>query len=913
MALQLIYTSAPRLLQAGRTGFGTVAMHQGIPAWLQGEIERASQFSRVPGLDPSRVVTRHMVFGQGDRTHHVLSRIQDAGADYTGRTNHIAHHFIFTAAEAAHATTQGVTPADALKYLESHGLWATNWSGEPRYLTEEESLPVESIPKELTLPDAEYWVAFFPDQPESAAILAPGKTAEACWIIYPPNWRDYIVYLMGKSLALHKTPWTVSFSNDLQPTDDEQQISWRGIPSDSPLLSKAQSSVRPSLDLSNPAGIHLEPVPEYIEEARTGLKPQPKSRSPIPVATPTPVRSDVPEPARASSPVPVFSKIPEKTRRKSHGPRTILIGAVVVLLALGGGIFLYQKIEHQTQVDRLKQEIAILLQDHPSLERISSIEDVQSLKDFGESLKKGDTVRADQKLKGLPSGNPDWDAWREFCNTKLTERQDQDARKKLKDSYAVAVNNETPSKDDVDSLELLIRNSNSENEIWGKAVEALNFLMESAKVSKETKEFPLESNELPQGENKETSIKLLSKVDSRKNEIKILRSKATELDADGIPVEVGGLSTGLVEPATTPGKATEKEMISIYVVKHSNNQPKLPKLRENFKSATRSNKNIKLDWSDLNPDSKSNAWGGFYYTEPDLPFWVQDPMCYVVEKNSINEKIDDAVEINNFRIKLKSEFKNFITRFKDANDNQINFIMSSIHINNSTTFDAASCDGMEIVDPWEQTRKALEDDKQRLQQKQKESGEMTTLSSAKKFEIDGLKNTKHPNAKSANDLLEWNDFKQKVDKAIKGKTGKLSSFKNFWNSYNESMHVFVERYNKLRDDKKEFTNFSESFRDLPDNLNNWFFFKSGDWTPEDQKKFIDQFDTAPINKLNNEKTALDNQIKPIRQEIQRLNKLIESHENKLKEGVLISFKFENPEAELKFSTTVTLTPPQTTP
>ena len=104
MGFQLFYTSAPRLLQAGRSGFGTVACHQEIPAWLVGEIERASQFSRVSGMDSARVVIRHMVFGKGDRTHHVLSRIQDAGADYTGRTNHAAHHFIFSAAEAAQAT-----------------------------------------------------------------------------------------------------------------------------------------------------------------------------------------------------------------------------------------------------------------------------------------------------------------------------------------------------------------------------------------------------------------------------------------------------------------------------------------------------------------------------------------------------------------------------------------------------------------------------------------------------------------------------------------------------------------------------------------------------------------------------------------------------------------------------------------
>jgi len=31
MAWQLIYTSAPRLLEAGRSGFGTVARHRAIP------------------------------------------------------------------------------------------------------------------------------------------------------------------------------------------------------------------------------------------------------------------------------------------------------------------------------------------------------------------------------------------------------------------------------------------------------------------------------------------------------------------------------------------------------------------------------------------------------------------------------------------------------------------------------------------------------------------------------------------------------------------------------------------------------------------------------------------------------------------------------------------------------------------
>jgi hypothetical protein len=358
MALQLIYTSAPRLLQAGRTGFGTVAAHPGIPAWLVGEIERASQFSRVPGLDPARVVLRHMIFGQGDRVHHVLSRIQDAGADYTGRTNHIAHHFIFTAAEAAKATALGVTPVDALAFLESHKLWQTSWDGEPRPLGDDEILPVESIPKTIALPAETYWGALVPDRPECAAILAPGKTSEACWIVYPQGWGNAIVYAMGESLALHSSSWGVSFANDLQPTDNEQQIAWRGIPADSPLLPKAQSSVRPCIDLTNPDALAFQPVPEFTEEARTGKKPQPKSRAPAPLAAKSQTNSEeTPAPAIA-----LLSKTKEGPRRNPYAlPLAVMAGILILLLGVGGGIWGYDFYSKQQDIreenERLRSEI----------------------------------------------------------------------------------------------------------------------------------------------------------------------------------------------------------------------------------------------------------------------------------------------------------------------------------------------------------------------------------------------------------------------------------------------------------------------------------------------------------------------------------------------------------------------------
>ena len=89
MAWQLIYTSAPRLLEAGRSGFGTVARHRAIHPLLVTTLERDSQFDRAAAA--GRVIFAHRILTAAGARCHVLTCIRDAGADYTGRTNHIAH------------------------------------------------------------------------------------------------------------------------------------------------------------------------------------------------------------------------------------------------------------------------------------------------------------------------------------------------------------------------------------------------------------------------------------------------------------------------------------------------------------------------------------------------------------------------------------------------------------------------------------------------------------------------------------------------------------------------------------------------------------------------------------------------------------------------------------------------------
>lgn len=267
MALQLIYTSAPRLLQAGRTGFGTVAKHPAIRGALQSEIERFSQFSRQEGLKPDRVIFQYRVIPISGAVFHVISRLKDAGSDYTGRTNHIAQHVIFSSAEAHTAAVAGVTPADVIFNLNARSFWCDSWHTAPIEFGPAEEIAITSIKPAISLP-ATYWQGLT-GTPASAAILAPGQTAESCWVIYAPGHADELLALLGESLLLHPNPWRISFANEFQPTDRVDEIAWRGIPSDSPVRITAEQSVRPILDLTNPATL-LPPVPEFKSIASFG-------------------------------------------------------------------------------------------------------------------------------------------------------------------------------------------------------------------------------------------------------------------------------------------------------------------------------------------------------------------------------------------------------------------------------------------------------------------------------------------------------------------------------------------------------------------------------------------------------------------------------------------------------------------
>jgi len=96
MSQELIYTSAPRGLHPGSQGFCTVAASKSLSAPWREALERLSSYRPpFPPGDPRNPVRySHLRLTVAGQTRSVLSRVADAGLDYSGRSNILAHHVV---------------------------------------------------------------------------------------------------------------------------------------------------------------------------------------------------------------------------------------------------------------------------------------------------------------------------------------------------------------------------------------------------------------------------------------------------------------------------------------------------------------------------------------------------------------------------------------------------------------------------------------------------------------------------------------------------------------------------------------------------------------------------------------------------------------------------------------------------
>jgi hypothetical protein len=255
MAYQLVYTSAAKLLDAGRSGFGTVARSKPISSLVVSAIERASQFANLRGLDRSRAIHVHRRITAGSSRFHVLSRIVDAGVDYTGRTNHIAHHLVVTQEEANKAASRGVTPADVLRQFP----WLDRWEGSARYFDSTEDIPLDVFRADGKNGRAQYW-ATVTGNPAHARLLSWDASPRTGVLIVPEGANP--LSLMAEALAeCGAQSWSHSFTTSLETTDELADLDWIvSAPHSYPDI-QPRCGTRTLWDLSAPATLPVPPAP----------------------------------------------------------------------------------------------------------------------------------------------------------------------------------------------------------------------------------------------------------------------------------------------------------------------------------------------------------------------------------------------------------------------------------------------------------------------------------------------------------------------------------------------------------------------------------------------------------------------------------------------------------------------------
>ena len=318
MPLELIYTSAPRGLRAGSSGYCTVAQTRGMREDLAAALERRSLYAHEPSdFSPAYFSFRPISLGGG--SWRVLSRALDAGLDFTGRRHYLVHHLVWDLAEEP----VGIQPAEILLGWKG---WRQQWEGSPEEL--EPQWPErwwQDLPR--IRPPAQEWKR---------------QTDDAGWAAYPHQlasplgWLsadlrpEVLLRLMGESAALREKSqsgwsWLVSFDVGGAANPVPKECQWAGR---SPWKSvSSPHGVRTALRIEECRGKPPRGRAEEVELARTGkggANGRPRRPESIQSAPATPAL-----PAVAGS----FE--PEKKRSGFH--RWTTSGCLIGLgLALGG-------------------------------------------------------------------------------------------------------------------------------------------------------------------------------------------------------------------------------------------------------------------------------------------------------------------------------------------------------------------------------------------------------------------------------------------------------------------------------------------------------------------------------------------------------------------------------------------------
>ena len=268
MSREIMFTSAPRGIKPGSQGFCTVAHTQGMPANLIQQLESLSAYRHIfspqdPKAALNPVVFSHLLLSLAGRQCHVLSRICDAGLDYSQRSNKFAHHVVLDAAE--------VSEAGPAWPLAQPGFMLDKWNRDPTALPPRPSVP----PSVSTRGVCRAWQQVAGDAGWAGVLAetAANAAGRQAVLVFQPGME--ILPLLAESLALlpAKLRWRVSFSTYYTKLPAGVGCQWRCVADGTPEAAAARRRPQAALviDLFHLPGQAAGGA--YVEAARTGKEP----------------------------------------------------------------------------------------------------------------------------------------------------------------------------------------------------------------------------------------------------------------------------------------------------------------------------------------------------------------------------------------------------------------------------------------------------------------------------------------------------------------------------------------------------------------------------------------------------------------------------------------------------------------
>ena len=168
---------------------------------------------------------------------HVLSRIQDAGLDFTGRTNFIAHHLVFAPEEIRRFPT----PPGILRDWPG---WVKSWTKEPQMLENENWAELTALAGKTNVP-ARTWQRITGDAVNAYGLLE-ARAGASFRVDDQPD--ETVLGLLAESLELLEVrdarrdfrlaAWNYTFTTSMQEQDNPADFRWRCIHSDNPAANR---------------------------------------------------------------------------------------------------------------------------------------------------------------------------------------------------------------------------------------------------------------------------------------------------------------------------------------------------------------------------------------------------------------------------------------------------------------------------------------------------------------------------------------------------------------------------------------------------------------------------------------------------------------------------------------------------